>query len=410
MTATARKSSQRSGAVLCLAVILAAPPALAASLISVPFGTTTDGKPVTRHIMATSAGVSVSFMNYGGAITNLLTPDRHGHRAPIVLGFATLRDYETKGAQGEFYFGALLGRYANWIARGRFSLDGHEYQLALSDPPNTIHGGNRGFDKRVWTVQPQTTSGQSVGARLTYTSPDGEEGYPGTLQVSVTYTLSEDGAFAIHYEAVTDKDTVVNLSNHMNFNLAGAGSPGGVLEQILTVDADQYLPLDRSQIPLGRLASVNGTPFDFREPTAIGARIHDKNEQLAIAGGYDQYWVLDKHGGPRATAVGRARLRSQIRAHAGVSDHRARRADLHRRLVRRVLHRYRWPLRPIRRLYTGDATLPRQSEQPGLPDDRAQAGADLQQHDDLPLRCAEIVPLVAAATRVRSGLAGALGK
>ena len=141
---------------------------------------------------------------------------------------------------------------------------------------------------------PQAISGQSVSARLSYTSADGEEGYPGTLQVGVTYTLSEDGTFAIHYEAVTSKDTVINLSNHMNFNLAGAGSPGGVLGQVLTVRADKYLPLDRSQIPLGPLASVGGTPFDFRKPTAIGARIHDKNAQLAIADGYDQYWMLDK--------------------------------------------------------------------------------------------------------------------
>ncbi|WP_428484395.1 aldose epimerase family protein [Rhodopila sp.] len=296
--ATTMKASQRSRVAVCLASVLATAPAKAASLTSAPFGTTADGKPVTRYTMATRGGVSVSFMNYGGAITDLTTPDRQGHRAPIVLGFPTLRDYETKNAENELYFGALIGRYANWIARGRFSLDGHEYQLALSDPPNTIHGGKRGFDKRVWNVQPDATSGQSVRARLTYTSIDGEEGYPGTLRVSVTYTLSEDAVFAIHYEAMTDQDTVINLTNHMNFNLAGAGSPGGVLGQILTVDADQYLPLDRSQIPLGQRASVNGTPFDFRKPTAIGAHIHDKNEQLAIADGYDQNWVLNKHGDP----------------------------------------------------------------------------------------------------------------
>ena len=352
------KTSQRSVGTLYFALILAAAPAEAASLTSAPFGTTADGKPVTRYTMATSSGVSVSFMSYGGAITDLTTPDRQGHRAPIVLGFPTLHDYETKGAEGELYLGALIGRYANWIARGRFSLNGHEYQLALSDPPNTIHGGKRGFDKQVWNVQPTMISGQSVRARLTYTSADGEEGYPGTLQVSVTYTLSEDGAFAIHYEAVTDKDTVINLTNHMNFNLAGAGSPGGVLGQVLTVDADQYLPLDRSQIPLGQLASVNSAPFDFRKPTAIGARIRDKNEQLAIADGYDQYWVLNKHGDPAQPQLCRARLRSQERSHAGVPDHRAWGADLHRRLLRRVIHRHRRSLRPIRRLHAGNSALP----------------------------------------------------
>ena len=268
----------------------------AASLNSSLFGTTADGTPVTRYTMATGGGVSVSFMNYGGAITDVTAPDRQGRPGHIVLGFPTLRDYETKGAEAELYFGAILGRYANWIARGRFSLDGHEYQLTLSDPPHTIHGGKRGFDKRVWTVQPQAISGQSVSARLSYTSADGEEGYPGTLQVGVTYTLSEEGAFTLHYEAVTSKDTVINLSNHMNFNLGGAGSPGGVLRQVLTVHADRYLPLDGSQIPLGQTAPVSDTPFDFREPTAIGAHIHDKNTQLAIADGYDQYWVLDKQG------------------------------------------------------------------------------------------------------------------
>ena len=297
------KTSPQSAVGLCLALILATAPAKAALLTSAPFGTTSDGQPVTRYTMATSRGVSVTFMNYGGTVTDVTTLDRQGRPGHIALGFPTLRDYETKSAQGELYFGALLGRYANWIAQGRFRLDGHEYQLSLSDPPNTIHGGKRGFDKRVWTVQPQAVSGQSVGAQLTYTSPAGEEGFPGTLQVRITYTLSEDGALTIHYQAVTDQDTVLNLSSHINFNLAGAGSPGGVLQQVLTVHAGEYLPLDRAQIPLGQLAPVAGTPFDFRNPTAIGAHIHDRNEQLAIANGYDQYWVLEKQGNPAQGSV-----------------------------------------------------------------------------------------------------------
>ena len=237
-------------------------------------------------------------MDYGGIITDVVAPDRQGQLAHIVLGFPTLRDYETTSARNELYFGALIGRYANWIDRGRFQLNGSKYQITLSDPPNTIHGGQRGFDKRVWNVQPIAASGQSVSALLTYTSADGEEGFPGKVKVGVTYTLSEDGAFSIHYMATTDKHTVINLTNHMNFNLAGAGSPSGVLGQVLTVDANKYLPLDRSQLPLGQTASVEGTPFDFRQPTAIGARIRSKNAQLAIADGYDQYWVLDKHGNP----------------------------------------------------------------------------------------------------------------
>lgn len=290
------KLGWRSGLGLCVTVTLAGAPVSAASLTGAPFGRMADGTPVMRYTMATGAGVSVTFMSYGGAVTDVVAPDRRGRPGHVVLGFSTLREYETKGAAGELYFGALLGRYANWIARGRFSLDGHEYQLSLSDPPHTIHGGKRGFDKRVWAVQTLATSGHSVGARLSYVSADGEEGFAGTLKVSVVYALSEDGAFTIRYEAVTDKGTVVNLSNHMNFNLAGAGSPGGVLGQVLTVQAERYLPLDRSQMPLGPTAEVAGTPFDFRRPVTIGGRIHDRNEQLAISDGYDQYWVLDKRG------------------------------------------------------------------------------------------------------------------
>lgn len=292
------KINRRSGATLCVALILAAPgyAATAASLTSSPFGTMADGKPVTQYTMTTSGGVSVTFMNYGGTVTDIITPDRQGHRAHIVLGFPTLREYETKSAKGGLYFGAIIGRYANYIAGGRFSLEGHDYKLAVNYPPNALHGGEKGFDKQVWDVQPKATSGQSVGALLTYTSADGEEGYPGKIKVSVTYTLSQNGAFAIRYEATTDKATVINLTNHVNFNLAGAGSPGGVLQQVLMVDADRYLPTDRTQIPLGQLALVEGTPFDFRKPTAIGARIRGRNEQLALAGGYDQEWVLNKHG------------------------------------------------------------------------------------------------------------------
>ncbi len=269
----------------------------AATLTRAPFGRLADGTPVDRYTMATDKGVSVTFMSYGAAITDVMTPDRQGRAGHIVLGFPTLREYETKSAEGELYFGAILGRYANWIEHGFFTLDGRSYQLTLSDPPHTIHGGKRGFDKRVWTVEPGAGSGQSVSARLSYVSPDGEEGFPGTLQASVTYTLSDDGAFTLHYEAATDRATVITLSNHMNFNLAGAG-PGDVLRQMLTVASGRYLPLDRSQMPLGPPASVAGTPFDFRTPTAIGARIHDRNAQLSIADGYDQYWVLDRQGSP----------------------------------------------------------------------------------------------------------------
>ena len=219
--------------------------------------------------------------------------------------FATVREYETTSANNEYYFGALLGRDTNWIKNGRFMLDGHPYQITLTDPPNTIHGGKRGFDKRIWTVEPLATSGATVSARLTYISPDGEEGFPGTVKATVTYSLSDDGVLTIHYQATTDKPTIVNLSSHLSFNLAGAGSLGGVLGQELTVKADRYLPLDQQQIPLGTSVPVAGTPFDFRRQTPIGARIHDKDPQLAMADGYDQYWVFNKQSdvvGPQPAA------------------------------------------------------------------------------------------------------------
>ena len=282
---------------LAAVLLLSQTEAEAASLLSAPFGATQQGARVIRYTMTSRSGVRVSFINYGGIVTDVSAPDRRGRLAPVTLGFATLREYETTSANNEYYFGGLLGRDTNWIKNGRFTLDGHPFQITLTDPPNTIHGGKRGFDKRIWTVEPLATSGATVSARLTYTSPDGEEGFPGTVKVIVTYSLSDDGAFTIRYQATTDKPTIVNLSSHMSFNLAGAGSPGGVLGQVLTVDADRYLPLDRQQIPLGTVAPVAGTPFDFRHTTAIGARIHDKDPQLAMADGYDQYWVLNKRPG-----------------------------------------------------------------------------------------------------------------
>lgn len=272
--------------------------AVAATLSSAPFGTGDDGKPVQLYTMRTDHGVSVSFMNYGGAVIDVVTPDRNSRPDHIVLGFPTLRDYETTNVANELFFGALIGRYANFIAHGRFRLDGREVRVPVTDPPNSLHGGNRGFDKRLWDIRPVATSGGSVAARLTYASADGEEGFPGKLLVAVTYTLDEEGAFTIRYQAETDKPTVINLTSHMNFNLAGAGSPGGVLDQVLTIDADRYTPYDGTQIPLGALAPVAGTPFDFRRPVPIGERIRSTNAQIAIADGYDHNWVLNKRGPP----------------------------------------------------------------------------------------------------------------
>lgn len=286
--------------IAALLVVLSYGPAsaLAATLSSAPFGTSEEGRSVLRYTMRTDGGVSVSFINYGGAVTDVVTPDRQGRPGHIVLGFPTLREYETTNVENELFFGMLIGRYANFIARGRFRLDGREVRVPITDPPNSLHGGKRGFDKRLWEIESITTAGDSVAARLTYTSADGEEGFPGTLQVTVTYTLGEDGVFAIHYQAVTDEPTVVNLTNHMNFNLAGTGSRAGVLDQVLMIDADRYTPYDGTQIPLGSLAPVADTLFDFRIPTPIGRRIRSKDAQIVIANGYDHNWVLNKRGDP----------------------------------------------------------------------------------------------------------------
>lgn len=286
---------------LALAAVLAIPVATqaqAAKLTTSPYGTTQDGKQVDLYTMTSARGVTVKFINYGGTLTEILAPDRKGHAADIVLGFPSLTDYETKDAEGGFYFGALIGRYANRIAKGHFTLDGHDYTLAVNNPPNSLHGGKKGFDKLVWDVQPTATSGHSVSAKLSLTSPDGDEGYPGALHVTVTYTLSDDNALTIHYEATTDKDTVLNLTNHAYFNLAGVGAQDGVLPQVLTVNADSYLKTDKTSIPLGKPAPVAGTPFDFRKPTAIGARIRTDNPQILLAHGYDHNWVLNKSGDP----------------------------------------------------------------------------------------------------------------
>ena len=280
-----------------------ATPGVAATLSTAPFGNTADGKPVTLTTMTSGHGVTVKFMSYGGAITEIITPDRQGRPANIVLGFPSLRDYETKGVEGGFYFGALIGRYANRIAKGHFSLDGQEYTLATNNGPNALHGGLKGFDKQVWDVQPGAASGRAVSAVLRLTSPDGDEGYPGKLDLVVTYTLSDDNAFSIQYRATTDKHTVLNLTNHAYFNLAGAGSANGVFQQVLTVNADRYTPTDKTSIPLGHNDSVQGTPFDFRRPTAIGAHLRADDQQLIWAQGYDHNWVLNKQGDVAATQL-----------------------------------------------------------------------------------------------------------
>lgn len=280
---------QRATAVPLLLGLLACTagePAMTRSVTRTPFDTLPDGQPVELFTLTSPAGIEVRAITYGGIILSLRTPDRDGRPADIVLGYDGLDGY----LRDTPYFGAIVGRYGNRIAGGRFALDGVTYTLATNNGPNHLHGGIRGFDKVVWTGEAFETD-SAVGVALSYTSPDGEEGYPGTLRARVTYTLTDDGRLVFDYAATTDRPTPVNLTQHSYFNLAGAGDVHG---HELTIAADRYTPVDATLIPTGELAPVDGTPFDFRAPTAIGARIDAADVQLKRGGGYDHNFVLTR--------------------------------------------------------------------------------------------------------------------
>jgi aldose 1-epimerase len=253
-----------------------------------PFGTAPDGTPVERWTLR-NGEMTVRVLTYGGVIQTLEVPDAHGQVENVVLGFKDLAGYVS---DDDPYFGALIGRYGNRIAEGRFTLDGTTYQLPRNDGPNTLHGGPEGFDDRVWEATP--VGNEDVAAlQLELVSPDGDQGFPGTLTTTVTYSLDAESRLAVHYEATTDAPTVVNLTQHTYWNLAGEGS-GTIYGHELQIDASAYTPVDKTLIPTGEIAPVEGTPFDFREPTAIGERIRDDDQQLLYAQGYDHNWVLDR--------------------------------------------------------------------------------------------------------------------
>jgi aldose 1-epimerase len=248
------------------------------------FGKTDDGQQVDLYTLKNQHGMEAAITNYGGTVVTLKVPDRNGKVDDVVLGYDKLEDY----AAGKAYFGAIIGRYANRIAHAQFTLDGTTYTMAKNDGDNHLHGG---FNKRVWTAK-DVSSGSGQALELTYLSKDGEEGFPGNLSVRVVYTVTDQNELKIDYSATTDKDTVLNLTNHCYFNLAGQGN-GDILQHQLTIRADRFTPVDANLIPTGELRSVKGTPFDFRTATLIGARIDHDDQQLKLGKGYDHDWVLN---------------------------------------------------------------------------------------------------------------------
>ncbi len=261
----------------------------AASAERTPFGMLADGTTIEAITLSNSHGISARIMTYGATLQALIAPDRRGHKADIALGYDDLAGY----VQHPNYFGATIGRFANRIAGARFTLDGKLYSLAVNDKPNSLHGGVLGFDKRVWRIE-ATQSGASASVTLTLTSKAGDQGYPGTLHVQERYALDEAGDLSIDYAATTDAPTVVNLTNHSIFNLAGEGSPHGVLDQRLTIPASHYTPVDATLIPTGVLQAVAGTVFDFTHGRVIGQDIRDGRDAQIVAGrGYDHNFALD---------------------------------------------------------------------------------------------------------------------
>ena len=275
-----------SGALLAGCIAPEPPPS---PIPKAPFGLTPDGQAVDLYLLRNHSGAEARIMTYGGIVVSLKVPDKNGQLGDVVLGYDNLDSY----VKNSPYFGAMIGRYGNRIARGRFKLDGNPYKLATNNYPNALHGGFKGFDKRVWVGEGRDSSdGQQL--ILRYTSKDGQEGYPGNLTVTATYTLMRNNALRLEYEARTDKDTILNLTQHSYFNLAGHGD---ILNHQVQILSDKFTPVDATLIPTGELKPVDNTPFDFRNPTAIGARIGQDDEQLKFGGGYDHNWVINKEQG-----------------------------------------------------------------------------------------------------------------
>ena len=260
------------------------------------FGTLPDGRVADQYTLKNANGMEIKISNYGGVITHWTAPDKDGKFEDIVLGFDSLSGYLTPPP----YFGAIIGRYGNRIAKGKFTLDGKNYQLAKNNGENHLHGGLVGYDKVLWNAEPM--EGEESALKLTYLSKDGEEGYPGNLNITVIYTLLKDNSLKMDYSATTDKSTVINLTNHSYFNLSGFKKD--ILDEEVTLNADRYLPVDKGLIPTGELRLVTGTVFDFTKPTLIEKGINEvKDEQIKLGGGYDHAWILNKKGNELSLAA-----------------------------------------------------------------------------------------------------------
>jgi len=284
--------------VACMSVPV--PSVASPTVTSAPFGATADGRTAELFTLTNGHGIQIRLTNYGGIITSLRTPDRSGRLDDIVLGYDSLAGY----LRNSPYFGAIVGRYGNRIARGIFALDGTTYRLAVNNGPNSLHGGLRGFDKVIWTATPFQNH-EGTGVALDYTSPDMEEGFPGTLRAHVTYTLTEDDRLIVDYQATTDRATPVNLTQHTYWNLAGSARRD-ILGHELTINADSMTPVDSTLITTGEITPVSGTPFDFRTPKTIGARVDQRQDaQIRYGNGYDHNFVLNR-GGAAGDALVRA--------------------------------------------------------------------------------------------------------
>lgn len=267
---------------------LVATPALAADATRSTFGRMKDGRDVGSVTLANRHGVSATVIALGASLQAVMLPDRKGKREDVQIGYDTIDGYLTKPE----YFGGTVGRVANRIAKGRFTLDGRAYRTPINNGANSLHGGTKGFDKVLWEVV-DVKSGPAASVTLRYVSPNGDMGYPGTLTTLATYSLDDDDRLTIEYKATTDRPTVANISNHAYWNLAGVGAPRGAMGHVVQIPADRYTPTDAGSIPLGRHDSVSGTPFDFRQPRAIGDRVRDaRSEQIAFGRGYDHNWVI----------------------------------------------------------------------------------------------------------------------